>query len=95
MNMATIRLSEPSHKVLRDLAKRDKKPMQAVVEAAIESYRRQRFLEGLNDDFMALRENEPEWNAELAERVEWDKSIKSAPTSKLLRLKVALERPAT
>lgn len=72
MNTATIRLSGAAHSVLRDLAKRDKKPMQAVIEDAIESYRRQRFLDGLNDDFMALRENEPEWNAELAERREWD-----------------------
>lgn len=72
MHTATIRLSEPSHKVLRELAKRDKKPMQAVIEQAIESYRRQRFLEALNDDFMVLRENEPEWTAELAERREWD-----------------------
>jgi hypothetical protein len=46
--------------------------MQAIVEQALESYRRQRFLEDLNDDFMALRENEPEWDAELAERREWD-----------------------
>lgn len=72
MPTATIRLSESSHRILRELAKRDKKPMQAVIEQALESYRRQRFLEGLNDDFMALRENEPEWNAELAERREWD-----------------------
>jgi predicted transcriptional regulator len=72
MHTATIRLSEPSHRILRELAKRDKKPMQAVIEQALESYRRQRFLEGLNDDFMALRENESEWNAELAERREWD-----------------------
>ena len=75
MHTATIRLSEPSHKVLRDLAKRDKKPMQAIIEQAIESYRRQRFLEGLNDDFMALRENGPEWEAELAERREWDVTV--------------------
>jgi len=75
MHTATIRVSEPSHKVLRELAKRDKKPMQAVIEQAIESYRRQRFLEGLNDDFMVLRENEPEWQAELAERREWDVTV--------------------
>jgi predicted transcriptional regulator len=72
MHTATIRLSEPAHRVLRELAKRDKKPMQTIIEQAIESYRRQRFLDGLNDDFMALRENEPEWHAELAERQEWD-----------------------
>lgn len=68
MNTATIRVSEPSHKVLRELAKLDNKPMQAVIEQAIESYRRLRFLEGLNDDFMELRKNDSEWQAELAER---------------------------
>ena len=46
--------------------------MQAVLEQAIEAYRRQFFLEGLSTDFANLRENEQEWQAEKAERSAWD-----------------------
>jgi hypothetical protein len=46
--------------------------MQAVLEQAIEDYRRQSFLVGLCSDFAALRENELEWQAEKSERSNWD-----------------------
>lgn len=68
MQTATIRISESSHRILREISKRDKKSMQAVLDQAIEAYRRQSFLEGLSTDFAALRENEVEWQAEKAER---------------------------
>ena len=46
--------------------------MQVILEQAIESYRRQRFLEGLGADFAVLRENEAEWNDEEQDRSLWD-----------------------
>jgi hypothetical protein len=49
--------------------------MQAVLEQAIEAYRRQTFLTGLSSDFSALRENEPEWQVEKAERALWDNTL--------------------
>ena len=72
MHTATIRISESSHRILREISQRDKKPMQAVLEQAIEAYRRQSFLVGLSADFAALRENELEWQAEKVERSAWD-----------------------
>jgi hypothetical protein len=72
MQTTTIRISEASRRILREISRRDKKPMQAVLEQAIEAYRRQTFLVGLSADFAALRENEPEWQAEKAERASWD-----------------------
>jgi predicted transcriptional regulator len=72
MQTATIRISEASRRILREISRRDKKSMQAVLEQAIEAYRRQSFLVGLSADFAALRENEPEWQAEKAERTAWD-----------------------
>lgn len=72
MQTATIRISESSRRVLREISQRDNKPMQAVLEQAIEAYRRQTFLAGLSTDFAALHENEPEWQAEKAERADWD-----------------------
>jgi len=75
MQTATIRISEASRRVLLEISKRDNKSMQAVLEQAIEAYRRQTFLEGLAGDFAALRENEPEWHAEQEERTAWDVTL--------------------
>jgi hypothetical protein len=72
MQTATIRISESSRRTIREISKRDNKPMQAVLEQAIEAYRRQTFLTGLSSDFSALRENDPEWQAEMTERATWD-----------------------
>ena len=72
MQTGTIRISDSSRRILREISQRDNKPMQAVLEQAIEAYRRQTFLVGLSADFAALRDNELEWQAEKAERVLWD-----------------------
>ena len=72
MPTATIRISEASRLVLREIARSEHKPMQADLENAIEAYRRNRFLEELAEDFAVLRENAPEWQAELEERSAWD-----------------------
>ncbi len=75
MSTTTIRLSEPVHRILRQFAQQDHKPMQVILEQAIESYRRQRFLEGLGTDFAVLRENEAEWNDEEQDRSLWDTTL--------------------
>jgi predicted transcriptional regulator len=75
MQTTTIRISESSRCTLREISLRDKKPMQAVLEQAIEDYRRQSFLVGLCADFTALRENELEWQAEKLERSAWDTAL--------------------
>ena len=75
MQTATIRISESSRRILREISRRDKKSMQAVLDQAIEAYRRQSFLEGLSTDFDILRENEVEWQAEKAERSAWDTAL--------------------
>ena len=75
MQTATIRISEASRRTIREISQRDNKPMQAVLEQAIEAYRRQTFLMGLSSDFASLRENEPEWQAEKTERAAWDVAL--------------------
>ena len=75
MQTGTIRISEASHRVLREISKRDKKSMQAVLEQAIEAYRRQSFLEALSNDFAVLRKDETEWQAEQEERAAWDTAL--------------------
>lgn len=75
MPTATIRISEPIHRALKQFAQQDHKPMQAILEQAIEVYRRQRFLDGLGADFAVLRENEAEWHDEQQERAVWDATL--------------------
>jgi hypothetical protein len=61
--------------MLKSLAKQSGESMPAVLDRAIESYRRQRFLEGLNEDFKALRGNAKAWKQELDERSAWDAAL--------------------
>lgn len=75
MQRKTIRISEFSHRIVKEISRRENKSMQAVLEQAIEAYRRQIFLEGLNEDFAALKENDAEWQAEKQERADWDMAM--------------------
>jgi hypothetical protein len=73
--MSTVRISESSHRALRDLAKDEEAPLQTVLERAIESYRRRRFLEAANRQYAALREDAAAWEQETTERVAWDRAL--------------------
>jgi hypothetical protein len=49
--------------------------MQALLEKAVEAYRRQRFLEETNRALEALRASPQAWKTEQAERKAWDSSL--------------------
>jgi hypothetical protein len=51
------------------------KDRQVLLDLAIARLERELFLEGLNQDFAALRQNEDAWNEELAERAAWDAAV--------------------
>jgi arsenate reductase-like glutaredoxin family protein len=70
--MPTTRISGPSREVLRKLAEESGESLQAILDKAIEVYRRQRFLEENNLAFEALRANPKAWKAEQAQRKVWD-----------------------
>ncbi|HEY7675970.1 MAG TPA: toxin-antitoxin system protein [Candidatus Methylomirabilis sp.] len=70
--MPTTRISGPSREVLRKLAEESGESLQAILDKAIEMYRRQRFLEENNRAFEALRANSKAWKAEQVEREAWD-----------------------
>ena len=75
MESLTVRISRSTHAALRGLAEETNQSMTEVLDKAIESYRRQRFLAGLNADFAALRKNKAAWADELADRRTWDASL--------------------
>jgi len=72
MGTTTVRLAETARQALRELAEQSGDSMSAVLEKAIECYRRQRFLEEANAGFAALRANPEEWRDELEERQAWE-----------------------
>jgi predicted transcriptional regulator len=72
---ATMRISPSSWKSLKDIADGANESMQAILDKAIETYRRQWFLEQVNKGFAALKENPDAWREELEERAEWDVTL--------------------
>lgn len=49
--------------------------MQAVLDEAIEKYRRDKFLDAANEAFAALRADPVAWKAEEEERALWDRTL--------------------
>ncbi len=72
MQSATVRVSPETRETLRWLSRETGKSMQAILDKAIETYRRQHFLETANAAFAALRENAEAWQAEQEDRAAWD-----------------------
>ncbi len=75
MASTMMRVSETARQSLGDLAAKMQKSMQAVLDEAVEEYRRQRILQELNEDYRALRNDPEAWKAELEERREWDVTL--------------------
>jgi len=70
-----IRITPRSKAVLRALAKQEGKPMQAVLDKAIEHYQRDKFLDEVNAAYATLRSDPKAWKEEQAERALWDKTL--------------------
>jgi hypothetical protein len=70
-----VRISPRSKAVLRTLAKQEGKPMQAVLDEAIERYQRDKFLDEVNAAYANLRDDPKAWKEEQAERALWDKTL--------------------
>jgi hypothetical protein len=72
MGYGTIRVSDQARETLRVLARAEGKSMLAVVDEAVETLRRQRFLEQVNAAYARLREDPDGWAEIEAERRYWD-----------------------
>ncbi len=70
-----VRVSKQTHQQLTELAKENGLSMQTVLDRAVEAYRRQSFLEALNADFAALRQDPQAWQEELEERKLWEQTL--------------------
>jgi hypothetical protein len=74
--MPNARISQHAILTLKDLALKRKVSMQAILEKAIESYRRQVFLEECHQAFLALKADPQAWRSEIKERELWDRTLK-------------------
>ena len=75
MENPNIRISSHSKATLRELAKREGRPMQTVLDEAIERYRRDTFFRELNESWLRLQADPEAWKQELAERQDWDTAL--------------------
>ena len=69
---STVTIANTFYKILAELSANSGKSIQAVLEQAIEQYRRQQFLEAANQAYIALRNNPEAWQEELEKRSLWD-----------------------
>ncbi|MGD0499835.1 MAG: toxin-antitoxin system protein [Bryobacteraceae bacterium] len=72
MPSVSIRVSGRGRETLGELALKEGRPMGAVLEEAIEEYRRTKFLEAANASYAALKSDPKAWRQELEERELWD-----------------------
>ena len=75
MGYGTIRISDTAHGTLREMSRKEGKPMATLLDEAVETLRRQRFLEQVNAAFAALRASPATWESIEAERREWDATL--------------------
>ena len=74
MPSANVRISPESRETLRRLASEAGESMQGVLEKAIETYRRERFLRAANVEFAALKPNSKAWRELVEEQRRWDRT---------------------
>jgi len=72
MAQPMVRISEQAHQTLREIAQAEHQSMQAVLERAVEEYRRMRFLDEVNAAYAALRGDPEAWEEIQAERAIWE-----------------------
>ena len=70
-----IRITPRSKAVLRTLSKQARKPMQAILDEAVEHYQRDKFLDQVNAAYSSLRRDPKAWKEELAERALWEGTL--------------------
>lgn len=75
MPSATIRISDNSRNILKELATQDGLSMQTVLEKAIEAYRRKLFLEEINKAYEAIRQDQDAWGQLTEDQEDLDSTL--------------------
>lgn len=72
MASETVRIKPETHAKLRSLADESGQSMPEVLEQAVESFRREVFLDAADAAYAALKRDAKAWQAELEERAIWE-----------------------
>ncbi len=75
MSSTTIRVTQETQKIVRDLSETYGISMQEVVARAIEKYRREKILAEANAGYAALRADPEAWREWREELAEWDVTL--------------------
>jgi hypothetical protein len=68
MSAPTVRISETSHQILKEVADQTGQTMMAVLDMALDAYRRKLFFDQVNAGYSELRADPEAWAKHLAER---------------------------
>jgi len=95
VGQAMVRISDRARKTLREIAQSEEESMQAVLEKAVEEYRRRHFLELVNRAYQEVRDDPEAWAEELAERAQWDETLQDGlPSGEVWEGPKKVHRPA-
>src|SRR5262249_58962756 len=75
MSAPTVRISEASHQLLRELAEQTGQSMMNVLDKALDAYRRKLFFDQLNAGYAELRADREAWAEHLGDRKLWDATL--------------------
>jgi predicted transcriptional regulator len=75
MSAPTVRISESSHRSLKELAAETGQTMVEVLDQALDAYRRKLFFDRLNAGYAELRADPKAWAEHQAELKEWDATL--------------------
>ena len=75
MSAPTVRISEASHQLLKQLAEQTGQTMTDVLDKALDAYRRKLFFEQLNAGYAELRADPQAWAEHVAERKRWGATL--------------------
>jgi hypothetical protein len=75
MSEPTVRISEASHQLLKELAEQTGQTTMDVLDKALDAYRRKLFFEQMNAGYAELRADPEAWAEHLAERNQWDATL--------------------
>jgi hypothetical protein len=75
MASVMLRISKGAHRLLREISQATGEPMNAILDRALDEYRRKRFLEEANEAFAAFKLDPKSWMQEIEERRSWEGTL--------------------
>jgi hypothetical protein len=75
MSAPTVQISETSHQILKAVAEQTGQTMMAVLDSALDAYRRKLFFDQMNAGYAELQADPEAWAEHLAERKRWDATL--------------------